>query len=119
MLTKNFSVKEFQCPCCGACNMQPEFMDILQKIRDRIAKPMRITRGYRCENYNSKIGGADKSYHTHGLAADIRARSSSQRGELIKAALDLGIMGVGCYSLHIHCDLRPTKKPQAWAGMSK
>ena len=33
-ITKNFSVKEMQCPCCGECDMDFQFMEELQRIRE-------------------------------------------------------------------------------------
>jgi len=46
----------------------------LDPIREKFQKPMIITSGYRSPEYNSKIGGAKKSQHTKGEAADFIIR---------------------------------------------
>ena len=39
MLTKNFSVAEVECSCgCGSADMDPDFMKILQNIREEMLK---------------------------------------------------------------------------------
>ena len=42
----NFSRDEFECSHTGECDMDAEFMDALQELRDQFG-PMRITSGYR------------------------------------------------------------------------
>ena len=42
----NFSRIEFACSHTGECDMDAEFMDALQELRNQFG-PMRITSGYR------------------------------------------------------------------------
>lgn len=40
-------------------------------IRDHFGKPLIITSGVRCVNYNKKVGGVSNSMHTKNKAADF------------------------------------------------
>lgn len=73
--TKNFSPKEFRCPC-GECTGYPTWMRVkelthLQEIRTHYKKPMTITSGLRCKVQNAKVNGWDKSLHLKGRACDF------------------------------------------------
>jgi hypothetical protein len=46
-------------------------VNVLEKIRAHFAKPIIINSGYRCAKLNKAIGGASKSQHLTGEAADI------------------------------------------------
>ncbi len=68
----NFSVDEMRCSysCgCGRADMNPDFMAALQRVREALGKPMPVTSGYRCPDYDKRIGGA--GVHPTGQAADI------------------------------------------------
>lgn len=58
-------------------NLKRLSRDILQPLRDHIGKPITISSGYRSKKLNKKIGGAKKSQHLHGLAADIHVAGMS------------------------------------------
>lgn len=75
-LTKNFNKLEFQCKCrtCGDHEIDSKLISGLQKIRDIAQKPVEITSGYRCEDWNRVQGGASGSYHIRGQAADIKIK---------------------------------------------
>ena len=45
---------------------------VLQPLRNKLAKPVTVNSGYRCELLNNRIGGAKNSQHLTGQAADIR-----------------------------------------------
>ena len=45
--------------------------NILQKVRDRFAKPVIINSGFRCVELCEAIGSSSKSQHASGSAADI------------------------------------------------
>lgn len=49
-------------------------MYILDIARVYIGKPILVNSGYRCEKLNKKVGGASKSMHIKGLAADFRTK---------------------------------------------
>ena len=74
-ITKNFRLSEFACKgkkCCGhAAPINFELVERLQKLRDVVGRPLRINSGFRCPVHNKAVGGASKSMHMLGLAADI------------------------------------------------
>jgi len=66
----NFTEAEFTCRCgCGRADMDDHFMFALQNLRDRLGFPFPINSGYRCEDYNSRMGYTQT--HATGKAADI------------------------------------------------
>ena len=58
-------------------NLKRLCQNYLQPLRDHIGKPITISSGYRSSELNKKIGGAKKSQHLHGLAADIHVDGMS------------------------------------------
>jgi len=75
-LTNNFSKSEFDCKC--GCVMPDDVLENikelayhLQRLRDKLDKPIKINSAYRCVNHNRKIGGAKNSQHILGNASDI------------------------------------------------
>ena len=77
-IAKHFKVKEFACKD----GSQIVFIDgylvsILDILRNQIGKPIIITSGYRTPEWNKKCGGEKYSYHTRGMAADIRVNGMS------------------------------------------
>lgn len=114
MLTKNFSVSEFACKCCGVNGMIPVFMSRLQSLRDIYGRPMVITSGYRCEKHNTAIGGHKNSQHKFGLACDIHCLDSNERYKMVEIAVGLGFRGVGVAKTFLHLDLRGSQVSHLW-----
>ena len=123
-LTKNFSLSEFDCN--DGSKMPPEvFTNViklageLQILRDFIGKPIKINSGYRSPSYNRSIGGASRSQHLLGKAADIRVDGISPRElrgiieELIKDGR-LNFKGIGAYTNFTHVDIR--ERRARWNG---
>lgn len=52
-----------------------KLVELLEKIRKQINKSLSISSGYRTIAWNKKIGGASKSYHCRGQAADVYSLS--------------------------------------------
>jgi len=52
---------------------------VLEEIRFLVGKPIVVSSGYRCPALNVAVGGASKSMHVQGLAADINAVGLSAR----------------------------------------
>jgi uncharacterized protein YcbK (DUF882 family) len=92
----NFTENEFRCKgkdCCGGrADMDPGFMERLQKIRSLHRVPIIITSGFRCAAYDKSIRGA--GVHPTGHAADIAVYGSLAH-KLVRLALNLGMTGKG------------------------
>lgn len=69
---KNFRKTEFKCPCCGGygVGIASSLVANLQKLRDKYGS-VEITSGYRCPNWNKRVGGDYNSAHLKGQAADF------------------------------------------------
>ena len=123
-IAKNFQYKEFDCHgsgCCSTTIIDKKLVEYVQQIRDHFGKPVTITSPYRCEVHNSRVGGATKSYHMQGRAADIVVQGVSSR-EVAKYAESIGILGIGLYETSkdgyfTHIDTRTTKS--FWYGQSE
>ena len=61
---------------------------LLQPLRDMYGNPIRVTSGYRSPLVNKAIGGATKSQHTKGEAADITAGSPDENEKLFNLIRD-------------------------------
>ncbi len=53
-------------------NMVALCENVLQPLRERVGKSIRISSGYRSEALNEAIGGSKTSEHSKGMAADIK-----------------------------------------------
>ena len=115
-LSKDFKVKEFACKgngCCEKVKIDTELAEYLQKIRDHFGVPVVINSAYRCTLHNRVIGGASKSKHLSGMAADIAVKGIKP-SEVAKYAESIGILGIGLYETasdgyFVHIDTRKNK----------
>tara|TARA_R100000005_G_C4967455_1_gene181707 strand:+ start:94 stop:447 length:354 start_codon:yes stop_codon:yes gene_type:complete len=108
-----FVLDEFDSPDLPGSGefMNQDFLDLLEKARERAAVPFRITSGYRSEKHNKDVGGVPNSSHRYGLAADISCANSTRRFLIIEALLHVGFTRIGIADTFIHVDLS-MDKPQ-------
>jgi len=79
-LSENFTASEFMCRCgtyCSAFSVDSALVKRLQELRGQTGKSVYVNSGYRCPTHNKNVGGASGSYHTKGMAADIRCEGLS------------------------------------------
>ena len=110
-LSKNFASTEFDCHgngCCSSTKVDSKLVDYLQQIRNHFGKAVSINSGYRCAKHNASVGGASRSNHMDGEAADIRI-SGVTPIEVARYAESIGILGIGVYSWGVHIDTRTSK----------
>lgn len=111
-LSKNFSRREFRCPHCGRlppAGVHPDLVQVLQRLRDLLGRPLRVLSGYRCPEHNRRVGGARYSQHMYGRAADIEPLVFTER-----QARAAGARGVGLAGGRVrHVDVR-TGRPATW-----
>ena len=107
MLTKNFSSAEMMCSCgCGEDAMDPDFMAILQNIRDDMNRPLRVSSGVRCAKHNSKVSSTGKDGphvpRKNGTAASDILIAGADALRLIDIARKHGVSGVGISQRRTH-----------------
>ncbi|SHI74741.1 Peptidase M15 [Geosporobacter subterraneus DSM 17957] len=116
-ISENFSLHEFECrDGSNLVKLDEELIDKLQKLRVLVGKPIIVNSGYRTPEYNAKIGGAPKSQHMEGKAADIRVTGVTPV-QVAKLAKQVGFRGVGIYDTFTHVDVRAT--PTEWDYRTK
>lgn len=73
--------------------------NLLNPIREKLGKPIRVTSGFRNKKLNTAVGGASNSNHMTGCAADIHTgNDSSDNVKIIEVLLSLGIPYDECIS---------------------
>jgi uncharacterized protein YcbK (DUF882 family) len=104
-LHKYFSREEFACQCgCGYDTVDVVLLEALVAVREHFGSPVRVTSGCRCGAHNKAVGGAEKSQHKKGRAADIQVSGVSPM-KVADYAESLG-MSVGRYDSFTHIDSR-------------
>ena len=89
-ITKNFTVNEMKCPCCNKCEMDMEFMETLQTIREQCGFGFRINSAYRCGEYNNKVSNNTRGQHATGQAVDVSMKDRYKRFKLLREAIESG-----------------------------
>jgi uncharacterized protein YcbK (DUF882 family) len=108
----HFTRAEFACKDgCGADLVHPRLLDHLEELRQFLQRPVPIVSGVRCCPHNAAVGGAKRSQHVHGLAADI----PRDLGVTVKQAKMNGFTGIGVRAgIVVHVDVRATREAQVW-----
>jgi uncharacterized protein YcbK (DUF882 family) len=111
-----FTTEEFTCPCgCGFGSKEEDISNLLinklNMMRLLYGKPMVVTSGARCKDYNASVGGVANSAHlphywTGGCrAVDILVTTAVQRYTMIRHALNLDIKRIGLAPDFLHFDV--------------
>lgn len=73
-------------------NIMNLIQNLLNPIREKLGKPIRVTGGYRPPALNKAVGGAANSNHLYGCAADIHTgNDGTDNVKIVKAVLELQI----------------------------
>jgi uncharacterized protein YcbK (DUF882 family) len=112
-LSKNFKLSEFVChDKSGKVLYNPELITKLQLLRDMVKKSVIVVSAYRTPEYNALVGGAPKSQHLVGNAADIKVSGMTPL-QIALLAEKCGFTGIGIYmhdgNSFTHVDVRPNK----------
>lgn len=107
-LSEHFSRSEFIDRRTGKLiGPDPRLVAVLERIRRGIGRPLPIVSGYRTAASNRAVGGASRSHHLSGRAADIPSGLVT-----VEQALAAGATGVGrCQGWVVHVDTRRTARP--------
>lgn len=109
---KYFSWNEFDCPGVegsGIAYMDHDFVRLLDTIREKYGRPIKINSGWRSVERNEKVGGKPDSAHLHGLAVDIACDNSRDRHDILQCIYAVGINRIGIHKSFIHIDVQKTK----------
>ena len=108
-----FYYSEFASPDVpnSGTKMHPKFLDKLYIARAMAGIPFTITSGYRSRAHNKKVGGVPNSSHLKGVACDIVANNSKDRGIILVSLLNAGFTRIGISDNFIHVDI-DNFKPQ-------
>ena len=104
---KYFSESEF-CACTPSCSLQDmdqEFMNKLDQLRELAGIPLVINSAFRSVQYEKTKGRNGTSAHVLGLAIDIRCNNSQNRFKVLESALKLGFKRIGVAKSFIHLDI--------------
>lgn len=117
-----FRQKEFLCKHCQREEMDLDFLHKLDALRGLMGRPLIISSGYRCPQYNQLVSSTgNDGPHTTGHAADILI-AGEQAYVLLQRAMDSGVFtGVGIsqkgdvHTRFIHLDdLKGSVRPRVW-----
>lgn len=122
---KYFHQNEFECRCkCGRVDMDPKFLELLDRLRDVYRKPLIVSSGYRCSSHNQKVSTTGPhGPHTTGKAVDF-AVSGADAYLLVKIAMQMGdFTGIGINqkgaARFVHLDTLPVTgvhpRPGLWS----
>ena len=100
-----FRPEEFRCPCCGSLGNPlsgqggPARLLVLwlDLFRAAWGAPVIVNSGFRCSKHNIEVGGAEKSRHLLGCAADIAPNLMQQTRSV--AMEDFKRLGIRMFSL--------------------
>ena len=65
-------------------NLKALCRNVLEPLRLRYGKPIRISSGYRCPKLNKAVGGVASSQHVVGQAADLNVGSREENARLFE-----------------------------------
>jgi uncharacterized protein YcbK (DUF882 family) len=105
------------CSCCGTGGLSISILIVLEHIREKAeGKPVVISSGARCEDYNRRIGGSKNSEHKStdadplSDAVDIRVKgmTTKQLHVIVKSLPYANLLGIGYYPKEgfVHVDTR-------------
>lgn len=72
-------------------NLKQLVDQVLDPLRKRYGKPIKVNSGYRCPQLNKAVKGAPNSQHMKGLASDITAGSAKENKILFQLVQELNL----------------------------
>lgn len=110
---KHFDISEFRCRETGENDMKPEFIHMLDELREECGFSFVITSGYRSKDHTAERNKDKPGTHTQGIAADIAVSNGFERMNIVHQALKMGFGGIGVARSFVHVDMRATT-PVMW-----
>ena len=111
---QHFSINEFACKCgCDVVRVSAGLVLFLDLLRKACGSPIVVSSGYRCSSHNSAVGGAARSRHMIGCAADIQGVSYS---DVCNFAFGLTDVEIREYKTFIHFAVARDCVARLWDG---
>lgn len=120
-LSQHFTANECWSKGNGDCYVQRQLLRDLEFVRLQVGKPLKLVSVYRDPDHNRKVGGATRSRHLHGDAADISRRYNLLLGRVKRWYKFTGIGYLETSHRVTHVDLRPgdPAAPRTWTYKEK
>lgn len=94
MSWKYFTEDELKCSHTGRCEMDDEFMWMVDQLREAYGKPLRVTSAFRDSSHPVEARKAKPGTHTFGRAIDLAVHGANAY-EVIRIAQTIGFTGIG------------------------
>jgi zinc D-Ala-D-Ala carboxypeptidase len=124
-ISEHFTLREFACRCWerghhGAkfCHGWPKvdrkLVLGLEVLRAANGGPVAIVNGYRCPPYNRQAGGASRSQHMRGTAADVSQNLTLKRVRALRVFRGIGYRRAGSNVKHVDMRSGSLTNPTTW-----
>ena len=116
---EHFTAEEFVCPCCGQGRPSRLLVLWLDLLRRAWGGPVRVNSGFRCAAHNRAVGGAARSRHLLGCAADVAPLMPGPHPDFSALARRLcGLPGweLIVYERFVHIAVPPSESAALWDG---
>ncbi|ARM88268.1 peptidase M15 family protein [Rhizobium sp. CIAT894] len=92
---------------------KPDLLNVIKTVENHFGRPVIVTSGYRDEEHNRQVGGADESMHKSCEAADIQIDGVTKWdiAAYIRSLPNRGGVGTYCHTDSVHLD---TGKSRDW-----
>ncbi|MGO7671399.1 D-Ala-D-Ala carboxypeptidase family metallohydrolase [Rhizobium ruizarguesonis] len=90
---------------------KPDLLKVIKTVENHFGRPVIVTSGYRDEEHNRLVGGADESMHKSCEAADIQIDGVTKWDIVayIRSLPDRGGVGTYCHTDSVHLDTGKTR----------
>ncbi|MGR8923834.1 D-Ala-D-Ala carboxypeptidase family metallohydrolase [Rhizobium leguminosarum] len=90
---------------------KPDLLKVIKTVESHFGRPVIVTSGYRDEEHNRLVGGADESMHKSCEAADIQIDGVTKWdiAAYIRSLPDRGGVGTYCHTDSVHLDTGKTR----------
>ncbi|MGO7755306.1 YcbK family protein [Rhizobium ruizarguesonis] len=90
---------------------KPDLLKVIKTVENHFGRPVIVTSGYRDEEHNRLVGGADESMHKSCEAADIQIDGVTKWdiAAYIRSLPDRGGVGTYCHTDSVHLDTGKTR----------
>lgn len=89
-----FTIEELACQHCGTYKFDPQFLLLLNRLREGHGKPLIVTSGYRCPQHPLEAERTTIGTHSTGKAIDL-AVSHADALSVVSLAIQLGVKRIG------------------------